>query len=403
MDRRHGTERALAELLERLARTYRCEIHLYANRVEDLSVSYSGGVLPSGTGGIFWHKVPSVPGPHLMRFVCWFYLNQLWRWAHTFFRGISFDLIFSPGINCSDADLVIVHAIFHRLRELAQDKLTPPSPRAGKLSRLHRRSYYALLTALERRIYTNPKVSLATVSQLTAGLLAGYFQRQDVHVIPNAVDPVQFSSAIRLSRRSDARQRRNFQEGDLVLLLIGNDWNNKGLSTILEALPKLADTPLKLLVVGNDAVSSWRPMAARLGVLDRCNWETACADILEVYAAADVYVSPSREDSFGMPVAEAMACGLPVVTSAFAGVSSLLHDGTDGFVLQDPRDAETLAKLLRMLVDQRELRSRVGEAAAKTVLEWTWDRNAATVWDLLKEVNAKKHSARVLLGESSSS
>src|SRR6266852_8937119 len=85
VDRRHGTERALAELLERLARTYRCEIHLYANRVEDLSVNHSGGVLPPGTGGIFWHKVPSVPGPHLLQFSCWFYLNRLWRWAHTFF------------------------------------------------------------------------------------------------------------------------------------------------------------------------------------------------------------------------------------------------------------------------------------------------------------------------------
>jgi glycosyltransferase involved in cell wall biosynthesis len=89
--------------------------------------------------------------------------------------------------------------------------------------------------------------------------------------------------------------------------------------------------------------------------------------------------------------------------SAFAGVSSLLHDGTNGFVLQDPRDAETLAKLVRILFVQRELRSRVGEAAAKTALEWTWDRNAAKVWDLLKEVNLKKHSSRVLQGESSSS
>jgi UDP-glucose:(heptosyl)LPS alpha-1,3-glucosyltransferase len=256
---------------------------------------------------------------------------------------------------------------------------------------------------LERRIYSNPKVSLAAVSQRTAGLLAGYFHRQDVRVIPNAVDTAQFSSAIRLSLRSDARLRRNFRADDFVLLLIGNDWENKGLSTILEALPKLADTPLKLLVVGNDDVSSWRPMASRLGVLDRCNWETACTDILDVYAAADVYVSPSREDSFGMPVAEAMACGLPVVTSAFAGVSSLLHDGTDGFVLKDPRDAETLANLIRMLFDQRALRSRVGEAAAKTVLEWTWEQNAAMVWELLKEVSAKKHSTRVSQDESSSS
>jgi UDP-glucose:(heptosyl)LPS alpha-1,3-glucosyltransferase len=295
-----------------------------------------------------------------------------------------------------------VHALFHRLRELSQEKPMSASLGLGLLNRIHRRAYYALLSAWERRIYKNPKVSLAAVSERTARLLKAYFHRGDVRVVPNAVDTAQFSSAIRLLRRSDARLRRNFREDDFVLLLVGNDWDNKGLSTILEALPKLADTPLKILVVGNDDLSSWRPVAERLGVLDRCHWATACTDILDVYAAADVYVSPSREDSFGMPVAEAMACGLPVVTSVFAGVSSLLHDGIDGFVLPDPRDAETFAKLIRMLFDQKELRGRVGEAAAKTALQWTWDRNAASVWDLLKEASAKKQTTRVLRRESPS-
>src|SRR6267378_7432572 len=138
VDRRHGTERALAELLERLAHTYHNEIHLYANRVEDLSVSHSGDVLPPGTRGIFWHKVPSFPGPHLLQFLCWFYLNRLWRWGHTFFRGTSFDLILSPGINCSDADVVIVHALFHRLRELSQEKAVTSSGGIGILNRIHR-------------------------------------------------------------------------------------------------------------------------------------------------------------------------------------------------------------------------------------------------------------------------
>ena len=95
-----------------------------------------------------------------------------------------------------------------------------------------------------------------------------------------------------------------------------------------------------------------------------------------------------------MPVAEAMACGLPVITSVFAGVSAMLRDGIDGFVLQEPRDAETLAKLIRMLFEQKELRSRVGEAAAKAALEWTWDRNAERFWDFLKEVSAKRHPSR---------
>ena len=399
VDRRHGTERALAELLERLARTYPCEIHLYANRVEDLSLKDRNATLPAKTGGIFWHKVPAVPGPHLFQFVSWFCLNRFWRWTHAFFRRASFDLVLSPGINCADADVVLVHVLFHRLRELSQEDADPASLQPAFLRRLHRRAYYAFLTNLERRIYSDPKVALAGVSPRTAGLLEKYVQRRDVRVIPNGVDTSQFSPSLRLVRRGQSRQLRHFGEDDFVLLLIGNDWRNKGLSTILEALPKLLDTSAKLLIIGDDDTASWSAMAGRFGVLDRCVWEPPRADILEAYAAADVYVSPSREDSFGMPVAEAMACGLPVITSVFAGISSLLHDGVDGFVLRDPRDAESLAKLIRWLYEQVELRNRIGQAAAKTALEWTWDRNAAEVWAFLKEISAKKYSSHALRGE----
>jgi UDP-glucose:(heptosyl)LPS alpha-1,3-glucosyltransferase len=100
-------------------------------------------------------------------------------------------------------------------------------------------------------------------------------------------------------------------------------------------------------------------------------------------------VSPSQEDSFAMPVAEAMACGLPAITSVFAGVSSVLHDGVDSFILRDPRDAKTLATMIRTLYQKAEWRSRMGQAAARASLEWTWDRNAA-VWDLLRNAVGKK-------------
>src|ERR1700719_3435542 len=61
VDRRHGTERALAELLERLAGNYGCEIHLYAQRVEDLQLSDPRSARPAAStepGAIFWHRVP---------------------------------------------------------------------------------------------------------------------------------------------------------------------------------------------------------------------------------------------------------------------------------------------------------------------------------------------------------
>ena len=394
VDRRHGTERALVELLERLARDYGCEIHLYSQRVEDLSFHLS----PSGSqklGSIVWHKLPSLPGPHLLQFLLWFYLNRLFRWFDLTFRGASCDLVLSPGINCSDADVVIVHALFHRLREISLETPNPSLPKPNLFRRLHRGLYYALLTRLEKRIYSNPRVALAAVSPRTAALLGTYFHRQDVVVIPNGVDTSSFSPAARFGRREAARAHWGLQAGEMVLLLIGNDWANKGLPTVLEALKELSDIQARLLVVGGDLVSPWRDLARRFGVLDRCVWEPACADILDTYAAADLYVSPSREDSFGMPVAEAMACGLPVITSALAGVSSLLRDNADGFVLPDPRDARTLAELIRKLYVQADLRIRIGQAAVEAAREWTWDRNAAAVWQYLNHAYARKRPSQM--------
>ncbi|HMD39906.1 MAG TPA: glycosyltransferase family 4 protein [Candidatus Acidoferrum sp.] len=395
VDRRHGTERALAELLERLARDYGCEIHLYAQRVEDLDVrNSSSGPQPAKSGAIFWHKVPQIPGPHVVQFLGWMFFNSFLRKWHGGVGRAAYDLVLSPGINCLRPDVVIVHALFHRLWELSRQENEDALAGTGFFRRAHRRIYYGLLTALERRIYGNARVSLAAVSQRMARLLKQYFGREDVSVIPNGVDTMHFSPSARLALRAAARQRREFRDDDLVLLVIGNDWRVKGLPAVLEAMAALPGLPLRLLVAGNDAAEPFRAQASKLGVQDRCHWESPTSDVLDFYAAADIYVSPSLEDSFGLPVAEAMACGLPVVTSVFAGVSDLVRDGIDGFVLRDPRDAQSLAQLIQRLNADAEPRRSVGEAAAETVHEWNWDRHAASAWDLLKNTAARKASSR---------
>jgi glycosyltransferase involved in cell wall biosynthesis len=396
VDRRHGTERALAELLERLARDYGCEIHLYAQAVDDLQVCEPRAARSAGStksGVIFWHRVPSIPGPHVAEFLAWMFLNGFLRWWHTSFGGASYDVVLSPGINCFDPDVVIVHALFHRLKLLAREENENPSAQTGFFRRTHRRIYYGLLTALEQRIYSDPKVTLAAVSKRTAGLLKEYFQREDVCVIPNGVDTKHFSVEARLARRTESRRSRNIHDEDFVLLLIGNDWRNKGLPTVLEAMAAVSGLPIKLLVVGNDSAESFRARAVELGVVGRCRWEDSSPDALDFYAAADVYVSPSREDSFGLPVAEAMACGLPAITSVCAGVADYIHDGVDGFVLGDPRDAQTLAGLMERLSSSADLRRNLGEAAARAMMEWDWNRNAAAVWELLKKAKGKTHAS----------
>ena len=391
VDRRHGTERALAELLARLVGIYNCEVHLYSQRLEDLAFQSNPGFSRANLPGIYWHKIPSIPGPQLFQFLFWFYCNRVSRKWDQLFRGASFDLVVSPGINCADADVVIIHALFHRLRELAADNSNDSSStKQNLLRRLHRRLYYSLLARLENKIYSDPRVALATVSSRTAAMLQQYFHRQDIAVIPHGVDHALFSPSARLARREQARARWRFHESDFVLLLVGNDWGSKGLTTLLEALVAIPQIPSKLLIVGEDDPAPYRDQAQRLGILDCCVWQSAIPDILDAYAAADVYVSPSREDSFAMPVAEAMACGLPAITSIFAGISSIVRDGEDSFVLADPLDAKALAEEIRMLYEQPELRAGMSRAAAEVARNWTWDQNAAAVWELLQRAAAKK-------------
>ena len=401
VDRSHGTERALAELLERLARDYHCEIHLYAERVEDLSLAESKGAGSSELGSIVWHQVPSISGPHLVKFLGWMFANGFLRWWHRVFRRISFDLTLSPGINCLTADIVIVHAVFRRLNELAREKGAGDTRPSGLFREMHRRAYYALLAGLERLIYSNRKTALAAVSQRTANQLEQYFHRSDVRVIPNGVDTRQFSESARAARRFESRRRLELRDTDFVLLLIGNDWRVKGVPIILEVMGQLPDLPLHFLVVGSDTADPFRETAKRFGVLDRCHWESPQRGVIEFYAAADAYVSPTREDSFGLPVAEAMACGLPAITSAYAGVSELMHNTVDGFVLREPEDKQTLARIIERLYRDTTFHRSIGEAAARTAQQWTWDRSAAEAWELLQGL-ARMKGRRILRSENAS-
>jgi UDP-glucose:(heptosyl)LPS alpha-1,3-glucosyltransferase len=230
------------------------------------------------------------------------------------------------------------------------------------------------------------------VSPRTAAQLERHFGRKDVRVIPNGVDLSTFNPNARLSRRPDARKGLAFKDDEFVALLIGNDWRNKGLAALLEAAASCPDLPLKLLVVGQDDPALVGEALQRFSMTSRVCFETPSTDVLQFYAAADVYASPSLEDSFALPVAEAMACALPVVTSAEAGISAFLQDGVDSFVLCDPRDAAALAAALRRLYEDTALRRTLGENGARTAQTLTWEKNAALTKMFLEEAMRAKKS-----------
>jgi UDP-glucose:(heptosyl)LPS alpha-1,3-glucosyltransferase len=377
VDRRHGTERSLAEIVERLVSRHGHEIHLYSQRVDDLQVTLFESREQNFGPRIFWHRVPCLPAPHMFAFLFWMFANRFCRLFDRWFRHLHFDAVFSPGINATDADLILVHVVFHRLRELQQKRSSEG------LRGLHRSLYYRLLCLLENRIYRRKALRLAAVSTHTARQLAQYFGRRDTLIVPHGVDLSMFSPASRLALRDATRRKLGYSPDDILLLLIGNDWRNKGLPTLLEAMNRLNHPSLRLCVVGSDASAAFLPQVQSLHLVDRVKFFAESSDILAFYAAADIYAAPSLEDSFNLPVLEAMACGLPVLVSSMAGISECIADGVDGILLQEPEDPRELAGSLSLLLQQPELRRSLGENAARKAQQFSWDRQADAIHRLL--------------------
>jgi UDP-glucose:(heptosyl)LPS alpha-1,3-glucosyltransferase len=104
----------------------------------------------------------------------------------------------------------------------------------------------------------------------------------------------------------------------------------------------------------------------------------------------NVYAGPFLQDSFSMPPVEVMAWGLPVIVSAFAGISEIITDGVDGMILRDPRDAAGLAVMIRRIYEDELFCTRLGEKGAESAQQYTWERNGRELTAIFEEILRRK-------------
>jgi glycosyltransferase involved in cell wall biosynthesis len=379
LDKQHGTERRVVEWVSQLAREF--EIHIYSQRVEGVDVS-----------NLTWHRIPKLPGPHLTNFLWWFFANRLWRVWDRWFRGLRYDLVFSPGPNCLDADAISVHIVFAQyVRRTESD-----SERANSLvshwpHALHRKLYYWLAIFLEQRAYTRKNITLILIAKRTSIALKDFYGRRDrCPVVYVGLDHENFNPTRRALNREEARRALGIAEDQFALLLVGNDWRNKGLPVLLGALELLHDLPIRLLVVGSDNPMRYRAMVRTKSLEEQVHFLPPRSDIEFYYAAADAYAGPSLEDTFAQPPAEAMACGLAVIVSTTNGTSEIITDGKDGLILADPTDAASLSAMIRHLVEDKEFRIGLGMNASETARRYTWERNGQELSAIFREILLRK-------------
>ncbi len=192
--------------------------------------------------------------------------------------------------------------------------------------------------------------------------------------------------------RSAARRQLGLSTEQPLLLFVANDYARKGLDTLLQALTRLPPT-VDLLVVGDaKPIPRYRELAAQLGVQARVHFLGPRQDLSPVYLAADCLVHPTLEDSFAMVVLEALAHALPVVVSgpAHCGISSQLRHGVEALLLDDPRDAASLAAQLAAVLQQPALAQQLGQHGRVFARGHSWESAALQYESLYRQAAGQR-------------
>jgi UDP-glucose:(heptosyl)LPS alpha-1,3-glucosyltransferase len=254
--------------------------------------------------------------------------------------------------------------------------------------------------ALEREQFRDGGALMVAISDMVRRHMEEWYAvaPADLRVLPVAPPPERFDEEDRPRRRCEARQRWGLAPERIVALFAGMNYRLKGLEPLLHALARLGTPGLSLVVAGRSATGSFQRLARRLGIAERVHFVGYCPDMRDAYFAADLLVHPTFYDPCANVVLEALACGLPVITTRNNGASELLRPSgsggrcAEGLVLDDPHDHEKLAWCLQEMLDPAR-RAACAQAARRNAAGWTFEHHYRGMLAILAEAAARKRRA----------
>jgi UDP-glucose:(heptosyl)LPS alpha-1,3-glucosyltransferase len=362
-----GAEGVAAALTEQLALDPDLDIHVFANRWQAWSDRVS------------FHRIPLIRFPR-------------------FLTTISFASFAQKAIDRAGMDIIHAHDRMVRPHIYTMHGL-PHRVWVKEVRKKRRMSLFDRSTAwVETRMVAAGycKYYLA-VSSITRDIFLNEYQVDSgrVPIIHPGIDAVAGPPDQDAARAELFRKYRLPPAGP-VILFVSMNFDIKGLDPLLAGLGRMKelhpDQPFTLLVVGRDNQKKYERLAKQIGI----DGQTVFTGLIPreelpgIYRAGDVYAMLSKFDTFGMVVLEAMAAGLPVVVSGNVGAKDLVVEGVNGFVIDNPHNAEQVANALHHIIRDDDVKRLMGRTALETSRHYTWERTAQKVKEIYMQVLEKK-------------
>lgn len=222
---------------------------------------------------------------------------------------------------------------------------------------------------------------LITINKEDFDLAKGRIKAKEIHYVPGV--------GINLSRFKNVQVNRNEKRHEIgvpdeafLLLSVGELNDNKNHHIIIKALALLSNPNVHYAIAGMGEKKDYLlELAQELGVSDQLHLLGYRKDIPELNYSADVFCFPSKREGLGVAAIEAMACGLPLITSNVHGINDYSIDGVTGYKCS-PYSAEEFSIAIKKLIDDVSLKSNIGLNNAKSVSKY----DISTINPMLKRI-----------------
>ena len=231
-----------------------------------------------------------------------------------------------------------------------------------------------------QRIVTKRMDRVITVSNSSAQNAKQAFKipQSKLRVVYNGVDTDNFRV------RTDVKKETN----SLIVVTNTRD-RNKGIIYLLQALTQMRGKVKLTIVDEKPPLNDYAPgLVKEYGIEDMVTFTGRLShdDVARKYAAAQIAVTPSVYEGFGLPAAEAMACGVPVVGTTAGALPEVIENNVTG-ILVPPRSPQALVGTIQTLLDDPDLRQKMGAAGVERVRHnFTWQKSAKATIDVYNEV-----------------
>ncbi len=182
------------------------------------------------------------------------------------------------------------------------------------------------------------------------------------------------------------RQELDIESDDILILSAGELMSRKNHEVMIKALARVKNPKIKYVICGvGDRLEYLKKLTLKLGLNGRVSFIGLRYDLPEILKASDIFAHPSRREGLGIAPLEAMASGLPILTSNVQGIKDYSINGVTGYSL-DPYDVKGFSEALIKLAGNKVLRKKMGKYNIESVKKWSIENSFFQLENVIKEI-----------------